>query len=345
MMYKGLITAFCAFFFLAACVKETVPEQNSAVKAYPGEGVFIVNEGNFTAGNAGVGFYNTSKDVYADDLFKPANGRALGDVFQSMLLFNKQAYLVVNNSGKIEVVDTATFKVTATIQGLKSPRYLLPVSNSKAYVSDLFSNAISVVNLTTNVKIKEIPCKGWTEAMALHEGKVFVSNMYRHCVYLVDTTFDQVVDSIRLNYGSNSICKDKNNKLWILCGGNKDKGYKGGLFRVNPVTKAVELSLDFPVGENPTKLCINATGDKLYYLNKEIYSMAITENVLPVNILIDRSGRNIYGLAIDPYTSTLYLADAIDYVQRSRVYHYQLDGTLINTFTTGIITGNFCFKP
>ncbi len=52
-----------------------------------------------------------------------------------------------------------------------------------------------------------------------------------------------------------------------------------------------------------------------------------------------------YGLGIDPYTGDIYLGDAIDQVQRGIVYRYKSDGTVIDTFKTGINPGFFCFRP
>lgn len=59
-------------------------------------------------------------------------------------------YIVVNNSGKIEVCNPTNLLRVATITGFTSPRFIVPVSASKAYVSDYISNSISIVNLVNN---------------------------------------------------------------------------------------------------------------------------------------------------------------------------------------------------
>src|SRR5687767_12691559 len=79
-------------------------------------GVFVVNEGNFQHADGSISYINPSSGEVSYDLFGAVNsGRALGDVVQSMTIDNDQAYIVVNNSNKIEVVNANTFKASYTI--------------------------------------------------------------------------------------------------------------------------------------------------------------------------------------------------------------------------------------
>lgn len=310
------------------------------------EGVYITNEGNFQFGNAAVSYFEKGLTDAVPDLFEPANNRPLGDVCQSMFFFNGLAYLVINNSNKIEVVDANSFVSLATITDFNSPRYFLPVSNSKAYVTDLYDNAISIVDLSANKRIGEIPCNGWTEELALAYGKVFVTNRERNQLYIINTLNDQITDSITIGFGANSIVEDRNGKLWVLCSGSESKAINAGLYRINPINNTIEMTFSFSNSSNrPYRLDINGTNDTLYYLDSEgVFQLPINAVSLPTNAIILSEGRNLYGLGINPNTKEILVADAIDYVQRGRIYVYQPNGTLVKSFLAGIIPGDFYFK-
>src|SRR4051812_49296144 len=121
--------------FFSSCKKdEPVAPSSGGQSIAAGDGVFVTNEGNFMGGNAKVSFYRYSDQTTVEDLFHPVNARQFSDVCQSMSIINGNAYLVVNNSGKIEVVTTIYLRSIGSISGFVSPRYILQVSPSKAYV-------------------------------------------------------------------------------------------------------------------------------------------------------------------------------------------------------------------
>jgi len=343
--YKRIIL-FCVLTSLFLSCRKDKPEEIPQPLPSTGvNGVYIINEGNFQFGNAQISYYDPARSTSIQDLFQPANNRPLGDVCQSMYLFNGKAYIVVNNSGKIEVADEKTLVSSATISGFTSPRYFLPVSNSKAYVTDFHSNTISIVDLVSNTITGTIPCKGWTEELVLAYGKAFVTNELSDKVYVINTVTDQITDSITVGYASNSIAEDKNGKLWVLCGGSRSNAIRASLHRINPVTNTVEHSVQFPdINDSPWRLNMNATNDTLYFLNKGVFRMPVGNNSLPVTPFISQNGNNFYGLGIDTESGIIYVADAIDYTQRGVVYCYSANGVLINTFLVGIVPGNFCFK-
>lgn len=335
------ILLLAALALFASCRKDKPerPVEEPTIVGTQG-GVYITNEGNFGWGNAKVSYYDIASGNVVEDLYHAANGVALGDVCQSMSLFNNKAYAVINNSNKVEVLDPSTFVSSATITGFNSPRYFLPVSNSKAYVTDMYANSIAVVDLNSNTITGSIACRGWTEELVLAYGKAFVTNKSRNKVYVIDTATDQLSDSITVSAGANSIVSDANGKLWVLCGGSNPT-----LYRIDPASHEVEGSFPFPNGnDSPWRLSINSANDMLYFLNGDVFRMSISSSALPASPFVTASGRNLYSIGVEPNSAVLYVADAIDYVQRGRVYRYGPNGALINSFQAGIIPGGFLFQ-
>lgn len=328
-----------------ACKKDQ-PSTSNIVFNSNSSGVFISNEGNFQFGNSAIGFYNSSDNSYAEDLFKDANKRPLGDVCQSMYMHNNKLYIVVNNSNKIEVVNPNTFVTSGSITGLTSPRYFLPVSIQKAYVTDLSSNAISVIDLNSNTVIKQIPCIGWTEELCISNNKVYVTNKSNHYLYVINPQTDKIEDSIKIGYGANSLKLDKYNQLWVLANGNGSNSELATLQVINTNVDTVFNTFTFKTkDEQPWRLKINGSNDTLYYLNNGVYQMPITAMQLNNSPLIPENKNIFYGLGIDPNNGQIYVSDAIDYVQKGIVYRYQANGVLINSFKAGITPNDFYFKP
>ena len=82
----------------------------------------------------------------------------------------------------------------------------------------------------------------------------------------------------------------------------------------------------------------------LYFLDNGVYRMPITATALPASPFIPSIGRNFYGLGVDPNEGSIYVADAVDYVQRGVVYRYGSDGAERANFLAGIVPGGFCFN-
>src|SRR4051812_27111387 len=94
---------------LASCHKDQAPLIPES------KGVYIMNEGNFNFGNGEVSFYDPGTNEVSNSLFHTANGYSLGDVVQSMYIKDSLAFIVVNNSQKIEVVKIPSFKQVRAI--------------------------------------------------------------------------------------------------------------------------------------------------------------------------------------------------------------------------------------
>ena len=87
---------FAMVLLMSSCEKDNSNENPRDTSNYTyGRGVFIVNEGAFGQGSGSISFLNMEYQKMYDDIFYAANNRPLGDIAQSMEIFNNMGYIVV----------------------------------------------------------------------------------------------------------------------------------------------------------------------------------------------------------------------------------------------------------
>lgn len=323
--------------------------------ATSGAGLFVINEGNFQYGNASLSYYNPATKTVENEVFYRANAMKLGDVAQSMTLYGDTGWIVVNNSHVIFAIDPTTFKEKGRIENLTSPRYIHFLSDEKAYVTQLWDNRIFIVNPKRYEITGYIECpamameSGSTEQMVQWGKYVFVNCWsYQNRILKIDTTTDKVVAELEVGIQPTSLVLDCYGKLWTITdGGYEDSpyGYEApSLYRIDAETFTIEKQFRFAKGDAPSEVQLNGRGDKLYWINNDVWAMDVTADRIPVKPFIPYSDTLYYGLTIDPRSGEVYVADAIDYVQAGKIYRYSEQGERLDEFYAGITPGAFCWK-
>ena len=325
---------------------DPIPLPNTPIPIQEGAGFFIINEGNFNAGNASLDYYRFADDTLFSGLFEEQNGQLIGDRLQSVNLWNDELFLVVNNSQKVLVISKEDLRLEKTIQPFTSPRYLSPLPSGEAYLSDQISGYIHRVDMNTHQKLPDsIQVSGWTEEMVRVNEEVFVANRFSTLIYVIDTLSHQLSDSLTVDFDPASMTIDKNGKLWVLCAGDEFSQTPGAIIRIDPASRQIEERFELPdykSGLTP-KIRMNPERDVLYFLREDIFKMGIGDGWLPPSPIIPSDSRTLYSLGIHPVTGEVYTSDAGDFAQRGTVYRYTEDGTEIQSFTAGVIPNGFLF--
>ncbi len=328
---------------LSACTK--TPDA-AKVTYLDGDGAFIINEGNFMSGNGSVTFFSYDSANIYNDLFETINDRPLGDVPNAMVLHGEYGYIIVNNSGKLEVVDKNTLESVSSISGLIAPRNIAFVNNDKAYITSMYSDSVAVLRISDNRITGYINIRRSSESIVIAQGKAFVSNWISGDeVIVINTETDKVQDSIKVGIEPESMVLDKNNKLWVLCNGGWMRVNFARLLAINTSTLKVEKDFVFP-SKLASPICLNVSGDgsDLFFIEGGVRKMSINASALPQTPYIAEQGTFFYKLGINPVNDDIFVTDAVDYQQQGFVLRYNAGGMLLSKLRAGIIPGMICFK-
>ena len=343
------ITTLIIASLIISCTRDTnIPDS----KGIYDDGYFVTNEGNFGSGNGSISFISND-GVVENNVFVTTNSFPLGDVVQSMTIIDENVYIVVNNSSKIEVASIDSMISLGTIEDIVSPRYIIEVSSTKAYISDWETNSVHVIDLNNLEILSTINVGNGPEKMIYSNGYVYVCNVggwgYEKTISVIDANNDIVINTIEVGDKPNSIVLDVNDNIWVLCGGyteydanwNIVSQTAGSLVKITG--NSIMSTFNFDVGNSPSDLVINDNGTSLFYSNgswsKNVYKFNVSDLELPTTPIISR---NFYGLGYDD--GYIYGSNAVDYVQNGWSYKYTESGTIVDSVQVGIIPGSYCFN-
>jgi YVTN family beta-propeller protein len=334
---------------LSSCKKDII--EDIYVAGNYEDGYFVTNEGNFGTGNGSISFVDEYGFI-ENDVFASVNSFALGDVVQSMSIINDHAYILVNNSSKIEVASIDSMISVATIN-VSQPRYMVKVSDEKAYVTDWGINGVQVIDLATNTISSSIACGTGPEGITVANGFAYVCNVggwaLDNTVSVINASTDVLETTLTVGDKPNSAVVDANGAVWVLTGGyteydaawNVVSETAGNLVKI--VGNTIEATYTFAVGNHPEDLVINDAGTTLYYSDgswsKAVYSFQISDTDLSSIPVINKS---FYGLG--SANGYIYGTDAVDYTQQGWSFRYTENGSLVDSLQVGVIPGGYCFN-
>lgn len=321
------------------------------------EGVLILNQGNFGQDNATISYLSNDFSTFQESAFSTVNPtKVLGNTSQDIGFYNDFAFVVLNASNKIEIVNRYTLEYIATIDsGLDNPRYIA-FSNGKGYVTNwgdggvATDDYIAIINLSNYSISGTIPVVEGPERIVENNGNLYVAHQggfgYGNSISVINSTSNSVSDIITVGDVPNSLQK-VNGDLYVLCGGKPDWTMDetlGKLVKINLSSNIVVSSIDFANGNHPSNLQIN-DGSIFYTQDSDIFKMSLTASFLPTIPFFSTFGQGVYGVySFAVENNKIYVGDAGDYNSNGKVYVYSLTGNLENQYTVGVIPAGFYFN-
>ncbi|MBN1414432.1 MAG: hypothetical protein JW973_04980 [Bacteroidales bacterium] len=339
---------------VAAVLLNSCENENSEESGDYRYGVFILNEGSFNANNASVSHYDPVSGMVTNNLFKTANGRPLGDVVQSLGIAGETAYIVVNGSGKVEIVNLKTFRTIAEPIIASYPRCFLAVDAGKGYLTNgKMQGYVYIVDLKKFTVRDSVELGMGPESMIKWNDKVYIANSggwgLDSIVSIVDISTDKLTGTIDVGDVPSDMVMDKDNNLWVYCKGyatySWDPPYNlisetaARLVKINTTTNTIIWEGVVGTAGQYTavlpKLAISAEGDILYFLRPDgIYKIEVGSPSTPGELVLEG---NFYGLDVNPDSDELFVFQS-SFTGNGSMY-------IVNTVTGNIVTHTVGIGP
>ncbi|MEC5142910.1 DUF5074 domain-containing protein [Chitinophaga sp. 212800010-3] len=374
MRYKTLCTL--AIVALAACRKGdqvvptvetpvTTPTPNSAIA-----GFYLLNEGNMGTNKASLDYFDYHTGFYNKNVYTKINPdvvKELGDVGNDIQIYGAKMYAVINTSDKVEVMEATTAKRLGQIN-IPNCRYVT-FANGKAYISSyagpvqITPNApigyVAEVDTATLQITRKVIVGYQPEEMAAVGNKLYVANSggyrvpnYDSTVSVIDLTTFKEIKKIDVAINLDRLKADQYGDIYVTSRGDYRK-IPSRLFLIDTQTDAVKQQ--FPIAASNLWI----SGDTAYVYGSEYnyntYKWTITYNMLNVktntllnkNFISDGTEQSIrmpYGVAVNPVTKEILVADASDFVSSGTLYCFDPSGKKKWSVITGQIPGHIVFR-
>jgi DNA-binding beta-propeller fold protein YncE len=351
--------------FIPETVEVTSPEFTSI------DGFYLLNEGNMGSNKATLDYYDYTSGSYTRNIYANANPSVpmeMGDVGNDLAIYGNRLYTVINCSNKVEVMDASTaqrigqvdipncrfikfYKGYAYVTSYAGPVEINPEYTQKGYVAKVDTATLQVVD--------KCIVGFQPDELDIADGKIYVANSggymvpnYESTVSVIDIDSFTETERIEVAVNLERIRADRHGRIWITSRGDY-YDIPARLYCYDIRKKRMEKMLDVPASN------MTLVGDSLYVISNQwsYVSMSsessyaiintLTQEKVCDNFITDGTDAKIkvpYGVAVNPITGDIYIADARNYVNPGYLYCYGKDGVQKWSVRTGDIPAHFAFK-
>jgi len=336
---KKLIIPFLAILTLYSCDKDDDMDDDQNPPVTDERRAIVVNEGNFGQGNAELGVWGLESNSYVHGLYESTNDEVLGDVLQSYYDAGDRVFWVVNNSGKVVATDRDGVKINE-ITELTSPRYFVPVSDEFAYVTDLFSGTIAVVNHQNysvdhtidigedaSEEIFRVGDKVYVIASTVSDPVTFASDFV---ILTIDIATEEIVTT-PVGFSISDADLDDSGLIWLA---GRDESSNPVLSTFNVSSSVISPAVSSISGSSLSKVEVNDNTSNAYVLlDGDVYEVVSGG----LTLLTDLDLGFGYGFRIDQETNEIYVLDAADFSSDGTAYRISDSGDILTQSSVGSI--------
>ncbi|MDR2963262.1 MAG: hypothetical protein LBU90_06500 [Bacteroidales bacterium] len=343
-VHSIFLAALCCILGFSACNRTDNPQPTVDVI----NGYFVVCEGTFGHNNGEITFIDSVGHV-TNEVFKTVNGRTLGDIVQSLTIVDSLAFIVVNNSQKIEVIHAKTFQSVKTLDDARFtyPRYVQKLDDNRILVTNghgmqMNDDFVYVVNSHTFEITNAIPTGAGPNQMVQQNGRIFVANFggwtNDSTITVINANTLAIEQTVKVGDMPSSMEIDSDGNIIIFC---------KGLSTYDPTTwEATVVSNSKIVKVNTSTLAAqtlytynrqiqNQSANVIAYANKTLY-VSDDDGVYTFDATFSApqkllsTANAFYGINIIGSTLWLCVGDPAN----SQAIQYTLQGTKVKSFNT-----------
>lgn len=381
-MKKAGLLLLCGVLVFAACQKAPVPSKDATLDGVPvdvsgistsARKLFVLNEGGMGSNNSTLDFLRFEDGKYITGAFQKMNpdaGAGLGDVGNDIAVNGQELWMVINNSGIVEVVSAQDETEIAAIT-VPTPRniafdgkYAYVTSWAGAYatygadysISD-FKNPkgqVYRINLSTKKVEGTVEVGYQPEGIAVYNGKVYVANSggissqvapsysYDNTLSIIDASTFTVQKTVEVQVNLKNVYSDGKGHIYVTTLGNYWDVHSG-LYMVSAsapdqVTKISDY-VSVSALNDGTVYCIGTDSEFDWSGAPHVYTAWSVTDGAKKALSLSIQEATPYGLAV-LNADTFFVADAGDYFNPGSVACYY-KGSRRWSVTAGGCPGHF----
>ena len=380
-MKKAFLLLLCGAFAFCACQKDPVPSKDSTLDGQAvdvsfistsARKVFVLNEGGMGSNNSTLDFLRFEDGKYILSAFNKMNpdvGAGLGDVGNDIAIHGKEAWIVVNNSGIVEVISAEDETEIATVT-VPTPRniafddnYAYVTSWAGAYITYGADYSITDsknpkgqvyrINLKTKKAEGSVEVGYQPEGIAYYNGKLYVANSggissqlpptyaYDNTVSIIDAASFKVEKTVEVQVNLKNVYSDGKGNIYVTTLGNYWDVHSG-LYMLTASAPASVKHVDDYVSISAlcgdTVYCIG-TDSEFDWSATHVYSAWSVTGGSKKALSLNITETTPYGLGVLD-ADTFFVADAGDYFNPGSVSCYY-KGSKKWSATAGVCPGHF----